>query len=75
MNAAVAFTNSTMAPVPLRLDPSREVLCPPHNEDDEKECRLRRPKWMRATKAPLVAETEPRLSNDDDKRSFVSAVV
>lgn len=45
VDAAVAFTNSTMAPIPLRLDRSREVLCPPYNEDDEKECRLRRSKW------------------------------
>lgn len=61
VNAAVAFTNTTMAPVPLRLDPSREVLCPPHNEEEEKECRLRLAKWDRRQKIAAPPEVEEKI--------------
>lgn len=41
VNPAYEHTNSTLAPVPLRLDPSREILCP-----ESIECgRLRKSKW------------------------------
>lgn len=49
VNAATAFTNSTLAPVPLRLDAEREVLCPIVDSMTEGECRLRKTKWIRRT--------------------------
>lgn len=41
VNAAYEHTNCTLAPVPLRLDPSREILCRQSNECS----RLRKSKW------------------------------